>query len=70
MKTLRDEYQDRGIDFREALPIIDIYRNFRRRVRNSLSTHHIIPQERGGNDTDQNKKRMIHREHEGLHDYL
>lgn len=43
IKPLAQEYEERGIDYREALPIIEIYKNFRRRVRASMSTHHIEP---------------------------
>lgn len=70
IKPLSQEFEDHGIDYRVALPIIEIYRNFRRRVRNSISTHHIVPQELGGSNEDHNKLRLIHRRHEWLHDYF
>lgn len=70
IKPLAQEFEDNGIDYRVALPIIDIYRNFRRRVRNSLSTHHIEPTAVGGSNSPDNKVVMIHRRHEALHDYF
>lgn len=70
IKPLSQEFEERGIDFRTALPIIEIYRNFRRRVRASLSTHHIQPTAIGGRDVSDNKTVMLHRRHEWLHDYF
>lgn len=70
IKPLAQEYEERGIDYREALPIIEIYKNFRRRVRASMSTHHIEPTAIWGTEHPNNKTVLVHRRHEGLHDYF
>lgn len=70
IKPLAQEYEERWIDFRDALPIIEIYKNFRRRVRNSLSTHHIQPRDIWGSEHPDNKVVLVHRRHEWLHDYF
>lgn len=68
IKSLAQEYEERWIDFRDALPIIEIYKNFRRRIRNSLSTHHIVPKDVWGSNIDDNKAVMVHKRHEAVHD--
>lgn len=69
IKPLAQEFADKGIDYRVALPIIQIYKDFRRRIRESISTHHIVPTDIGGSNQEHNKVKMVHRRHEWLHDY-
>lgn len=65
--SLRQAFEAKGIDPRLGYQCLDVIKNYRRMVLNSISTHHIVPKESGWSEVEYNKKKLIHRKHEGIH---